>query len=135
MPVLKHAKKKLRQDKKRTLQNKKMKDLYKKLVKKARETKSQKAVDAAVSSVDKAVKHYIIHKNKGSRLKSSLAKLTAKSGKKISDGEKKTAAVVKKETAKVAAKVASSKKATKSVKKTVAKKTAKKPVAKKSAKT
>lgn len=108
MPVLKHAKKKLRQDKKRTLQNRKMKDLYKKLVKKARETKTTKAIDAAVSSVDKAAKNHLIHPNKASRLKSSLTKEAPKRAVKPAVAKKAatTKASVKKSPAK---KVASTK--------------------------
>ncbi len=110
MPVLKHAKKKLRQDKQRTLQNKKVKDLYKKLVKKAREVKSEKAITVAFSSVDKAVKNNIIHKNKGARLKSSLAKITSKSASKPV-AAKKAAPAKKTASKKPAAKKAPAKKA------------------------
>ena len=77
MPVLKHAKKKLRQDKKRTVRNKKWKEQYKSLLKKAKLDLSADNVKRAVSSIDKAAKHYIIHKNKAAHLKSALAKLAA----------------------------------------------------------
>ena len=62
MPVLKHAKKKLRQDKVRTARNKKLKDLFKKLVKQARAKKTAESVSKAFSSIDKAAKNYILHK-------------------------------------------------------------------------
>lgn len=75
MPVLKHAKKKMRQDKKRTLQNKRVKSVFKALLKKARQNPSKESVSKAFSSLDKAAKQNIIHKNKAARLKSSLAKL------------------------------------------------------------
>lgn len=75
MPLLKHAKKKLRQDKRRTLANKKVKNLFKSLVKDAKENPTAEAVSAAVSSVDKAVKYNLIHKNKAARIKSSLLKI------------------------------------------------------------
>ncbi len=78
MPVLKHAKKKLRQDKKRTLRNKTIRNLYKKLIKKAHSASSgqakEKAVSAAFKQIDKAAKNHIIHDNKAARLKSSLSK-------------------------------------------------------------
>lgn len=74
MPVLKHAKKKLRQDKKRTVDNLKIKNLYKKLLKQAKAKPSAESISAAFSAVDKAAKKFIIHKNKAARLKSSLAK-------------------------------------------------------------
>lgn len=78
MPVLKHAKKKLRQDKGRTLRNKRVRELYKKLVKKAKENPSKDAVSAAFQAVDRAAKDHIIHNNKASRIKSSLSKLNGK---------------------------------------------------------
>ena len=74
MPILKHAKKKLRQDKKRTIKNKKLKDVYKSFVKKAKEGKSDKALSKAFSAVDKAAKKNVLSKNKAARLKSSLSK-------------------------------------------------------------
>lgn len=74
MPVLKHAKKKLRQDKKRTLRNKTIRNLYKKLIKKAEATKTAEAVSAAFQQIDKAAKENIIHTNKAARLKSSLSR-------------------------------------------------------------
>src|SRR3989344_9391441 len=77
MPVLKHAKKKLRQDKKRTLHNRKQKDVYKKLLKKALRTLAAVDINKAVSAIDKAAKKHLIHDNKAARLKSSLAKLAA----------------------------------------------------------
>lgn len=75
MPLLKHAKKKLKQDKKRTIRNKKVKNTFKALVKKAKEEKSAKAVSAAFKGIDKAAKKNIIHKNKAARMKSALSKL------------------------------------------------------------
>jgi ribosomal protein S20 len=74
MPILKHAKKKLKQDKKRQLQNKKVKETFKKLLKQATEDKKAESVSAAFSAVDKAAKQNIINKNKAARLKSNLTK-------------------------------------------------------------
>ncbi len=75
MPVIKSAKKKLRADKKRTAQNKGVKILVKELVKKAKASKSEKAIKEAVVAIDKAAKKNIFHKNKAARFKSTLAKL------------------------------------------------------------
>lgn len=75
MPVIKSAKKKLRQDKKRTTQNQKVRKLLSDLVKKAKKNPSQKSVKEAVVIADKAVKHHLIHKNKAARIKSALSKL------------------------------------------------------------
>ena len=76
MPILKHAKKKLKQDKKRTIKNKKVKDTYKSLVKAAKAKSSKETVSKAFSAVDKAAKQNIISKNKAAHMKSSLSKLS-----------------------------------------------------------
>ncbi|MBI2431040.1 MAG: 30S ribosomal protein S20 [Candidatus Levybacteria bacterium] len=75
MPVIKSAKKKLRKDKKRTVQNKKVRTLFTNLVKKAKKNPSEKTVQEAIKTTDKAAKKHIIHKNKASRIKSALSKL------------------------------------------------------------
>jgi small subunit ribosomal protein S20 len=95
MPVIKSAKKKLRQDKKRTRANEKTEDLFKKLIKQAKKSPTEKNVKMAISVVDKAAKKNIIHKNKAARIKSSLSKL----GKTKKQPEvKKTSAPSKKKT-------------------------------------
>ncbi len=105
MPVLKHAKKKLRQDKKRTVRNAKVKQLYKDSLKKARTQPTVEAIRHAVSAIDKATKKHLIHKNKAARLKSSLAKLaTKKTLKKEVEKPAVKKAPLKPKTAKVAKK-------------------------------
>lgn len=82
MPLIRSAKKKMRQDKKRTLLNKKFAGAYKKLVDKVRKhKKGQKPADLlkkAYQAIDKAAKKKIIHKNKAARLKGMVARLTSK---------------------------------------------------------
>lgn len=78
MPLLKQARKKMRHDRKRTEQNKSKKIVLKRLVKNMRKTPSEKNLTAVFSSLDKAVKTNLIHKNKASRLKSRLSKALAK---------------------------------------------------------
>ncbi len=78
MPVLKHAKKKMRQDKKRALQNSRIKTVYREMLKIANQAPTQETVGQAFSSLDRAVKQHIIHKNKAARLKSGLSKLLVK---------------------------------------------------------
>ena len=78
MPLLKQARKKMRHDKKRTLQNKDKKIALKKLVKSMRKAPSASNLTAVFSKLDKAVKTHLIHKNKASRLKSRLSKTLAK---------------------------------------------------------
>ncbi|PIQ72804.1 30S ribosomal protein S20 [Candidatus Roizmanbacteria bacterium CG_4_10_14_0_2_um_filter_36_35] len=77
MPIIKSAKKKMRKDKKKTLKNlvyiKAYKETLKKLKKGGKNTKE--LISRFYSQVDKAVKSRIIHKNKGSRLKSKIRKL------------------------------------------------------------
>ena len=94
MPLLKHAKKKLRQDKVRTVRNKKVKELYKKLVKEAKTSKKAADVSEAFSGIDKAAKHHILPKNKAARMKSSLTKfvegkITPQPAKKVGVTKKK----------------------------------------------
>lgn len=74
MPVLKHAKKKMRQDKKRTLQNKRVKTVFRELLKKAKQQPTKENISAAFSSLDKAAKNNVIHKKKAARMKASLSK-------------------------------------------------------------
>lgn len=75
MPVIKSAKKKLRQDKKRTKNNYSFLKVLKDSIKRARKENSKENIINAVKNTDKAVKKNIIHKNKAARIKSSLSKL------------------------------------------------------------
>jgi small subunit ribosomal protein S20 len=75
MPILKHAKKKLKQDKKRNIQNRKIKEAFRKLVKAAKADKTAESLSKAFSAVDKAAKQNILPKNRASRMKSSLSKI------------------------------------------------------------
>lgn len=88
MPIIKSAKKKLRQDKKRKLVNKKVKDTYKELLKDTRVAPSVAAIQQTVSSIDKAAKKGIIHPNKAARLKSALSKLSTTETKKPTETKK-----------------------------------------------
>ena len=82
MPIIKSAKKKLRQDIKRTKLNKRYELAYKKAVdairKKQKGQKSEKLLKEAYQAIDKAAKKKIIHKNKASRLKAKVARLLNK---------------------------------------------------------
>jgi small subunit ribosomal protein S20 len=91
MPVLKHAKKKLRQDKKRTADNLAIKQLYKKLIKDAKATKTPEAMSKAYQAIDKAAKKFVLHNNKAARLKSQLAKVVAGTSTTQAPGKQKTA--------------------------------------------
>jgi len=75
MPIIKSAIKKLRQDRKRTKLNRVKKDFLKDAIKKALKTKKAVDVTKAISTIDKAAKRHLIHKNKAARLKSRVAKV------------------------------------------------------------
>lgn len=83
MPVIKSAKKKLRQDRKRERENDALRTLVKKSIKKTEKSYSDSTVRLAVSIVDKAAKRGIFHKNRAARMKAQLARLanTKKSSK------------------------------------------------------
>lgn len=73
MPIIKSAKKKLRQDKKRRQRNLKDINDYKEAVKAVKKEKDLKKLEELVrkayTKLDKAAKKKIIHKNKAARLK------------------------------------------------------------------
>ena len=78
MPITKRAVKKLRHDRKRTVQVKRIHASLQKLVKSMRKKPTQTGLTKAFAALDKAAKTHTIHKNKAARLKSRLAKLLAK---------------------------------------------------------
>jgi len=73
MPILKSAKKALRQTKRRTAANKAKIKLLKEEIKKFKKRGNLDLLPKIYSMVDKMVKVHIFHKNKGKRLKSQLA--------------------------------------------------------------
>lgn len=97
MPVIKSAKKKLRQDKKREKSNKLLRTSFKSAVKDAQKSKSAQNILKAIKLTDKAVKKRLIHKNKAARVKSALNKLvkTTETKKKTSIKTTKKTKVVK----------------------------------------
>lgn len=85
MPNTKSAAKAMRQSIKRNLRNVKAKDKFKaavkevkKLITAGQKSEAAKAIQAAMSALDKAAKTHVIHKNTASRKKSRLAKAIAK---------------------------------------------------------
>jgi small subunit ribosomal protein S20 len=75
MPVTRGAKKKLRQDIKRTRSNFIAKKATALAVKNYKKSPTEKNLTKAYSALDLAVKKNIFHKNKANRLKSRLSKL------------------------------------------------------------
>ena len=90
MPVIKSAKKKLQQDKKRTLARAKFEEAMKEAVRKAVASVSEKTVKEAVSFLDKASKKHVIHANKAARIKSRLAHLLNPKGEAKAETKAKT---------------------------------------------
>ncbi len=81
MPVTKSAQKKLRKDRRREEGNSRLRTLLRSAVKKALKAPLGKNIKAAVKIIDKAKRKGIVHKNKASRLKSRISKLTVKKSK------------------------------------------------------
>ncbi len=78
MPITKQAEKKLRHDRKRTVEIKRVHAALHKLVKSMRKHPTQKSLTQVFAALDKAAKTHAIHKNKAARLKARLSKLLAK---------------------------------------------------------
>lgn len=78
MPIIRSAAKKLRQSKTHALRNRATKAGVKEILDAFRKKPTAAGLNKVVSSLDKAAKTNIIHKNKASRLKSRLAKLLIK---------------------------------------------------------
>ncbi len=80
MPIIKSAIKKVRKDKKRTMQNARYINAYKDAMKKVKRGGGNlnALLSKAYSAVDKAIKKHVIQKNKGQRLKSRISKLVKK---------------------------------------------------------
>ena len=75
MPVTKQAIKKVRQDKRKTIYNLRVKKTYKQAVSAFRKNPTAKSLSEIFSKLDRAAKTNIIHKNKAARLKSRLSAL------------------------------------------------------------
>jgi small subunit ribosomal protein S20 len=100
MPIIKSAKKKIRQDAKRQKMNNRMRSDYKDAYKLALDKKSKDTVIKAISIIDKTAKRKIIHKNKASRLKARLSKLITFDKKTAKPEKTKAKKSVSKKTAK-----------------------------------
>jgi len=75
MPVTKTAKRALRGSLRKTIVNKIMATKLEMAIKKAKKTKGKKEILEAISLADKSAKIKAIHRNKASRIKSSLSKI------------------------------------------------------------
>ena len=77
MPVTKTAKRALRSSKRKEVVNKIILTNLEKAIRLAKRRKTDKEVRKAISMADRAKKKNIIHKNKASRLKGMLSKISA----------------------------------------------------------
>jgi small subunit ribosomal protein S20 len=75
MPILHNAQKALRVSKRKATVNRRIKSRMKTALDEVTRQPKTETLAAAYSSVDKAVKRNIIHRNKAARLKSQLSKL------------------------------------------------------------
>ncbi|OGM11727.1 hypothetical protein A2Z22_04980 [Candidatus Woesebacteria bacterium RBG_16_34_12] len=78
MPVTKTAKRAQRSSKKKEIVNKRFRARLDIAIRLAKRNKKTNDINQAISLVDKACKNKLIHKNKASRLKSSLTRLLSR---------------------------------------------------------
>lgn len=92
MPVTKTAKRALRASKRKEAVNKKLSSRLAIAIRIARGSKGVEKINKAISLADRSANKKIIHKNKASRIKSTLSKLLPKTRivKKKSKTQKKT---------------------------------------------
>jgi len=74
MPIIRSAKKQLRQSLKHRTKNVKVRKEYAESIKASDAKPSKKSVAKAYSRIDTAVKKHVIHKNKARRLKQHVAR-------------------------------------------------------------
>lgn len=106
MPIIANAKKALRQTKTRTTRNRVIRATVRTAVKKSMTKPTENVLSSLFSTLDRAVKRHIIHKNKAARLKAHAVKQMTTEAKpkakpvsaKVKSAKKK--AVIKKSAAK-----------------------------------
>ena len=81
MPVIKQAIKKVRQDRRKTVINLRVKKNFKAAVLAFRKKPTKEGLRAVFKAADKAAKTNIIHRNKAARIKSRLSKMIKSSTK------------------------------------------------------
>lgn len=110
MPIIKSAKKRVKQTRKATVRNAKTKRSLREALKSFTAKPDSKSLSAAQSNLDKAAKKGLVHKNKVARKKRQLAAAAKKAGVKPAASTKK-AAPAKKVASKALAKKPVAKKA------------------------
>lgn len=107
MPIIKSAKKALRQTKTRTVRNQKVKNNLKAAFK----TANKENLSDVFSTIDKAVKVGMVHQNRAARLKSRLSKKFGAPVAKKSTSENQKTKIKKSDKKPVAKKITTKKKA------------------------
>ena len=97
MPILKSAKKALRQDRRRAKVNARVRRIMKRAVKLAAKQPTDKNISEAYRRVDRAAKKGVVHKNVGARLKARLMQ-RIKSVKSVTVSKRKSVKAKKKVT-------------------------------------
>ena len=77
MPLLQNAKKALRSSRRKAVFNSRVRSILKTTTDRMKKDPTKSNLSSAFSSIDKAVKKNLIHKNKASRLKAQLSKLVS----------------------------------------------------------
>jgi small subunit ribosomal protein S20 len=90
MPVTKTAKRALRSSRKKAEVNKSILKKMEIAIRLAKKTLKETDITKAISLVDKAAKKKVIHKNKASRVKSTLSKLIKSKIKKAAKSKSKS---------------------------------------------
>ena len=75
MPISYSAKRALRKEKRRTIVNKRIKNIMRLAMRAVNESKAMEALPKAYQAIDRATKRNLLHKKKASRLKSQLSKV------------------------------------------------------------
>jgi small subunit ribosomal protein S20 len=78
MPILSNAKKALRSSRKKTAVNDRVRARVRTTTKSVKKSGAVESLAQAFSSIDKAVKRHLLHRNKAARLKSQLSKAATK---------------------------------------------------------
>lgn len=105
MPITKSAQKALRQTKRKTEVNKKIKLRMKTAIRAFNDDPNQENLSKAYQTIDRSAKKNLLHKNKAAHLKSGLSKKAGKpTGKSTSKSTKTSKPAAKKPTTKKAAK-------------------------------
>ncbi len=78
MPILKNAKKALRSSQRKSVVNQRNRSRMRTALQQVRLDKTATSIAEAYRRIDRAVKNKLIHRNKAARMKSQIARISAK---------------------------------------------------------